>query len=56
MTMVERLERLGEIWIVDEMDCFGFDFTDEEERRSRSTAQDMGVVLERRSNLRFVYS
>ena len=36
--MGERLERLGEVWIVDETDCFGLDFIEKMERGFRSTA------------------
>ena len=53
--MGERLERLGEVWIVDETDCFGLDFIEEMERRFRSTTPEIGAVLERTLNLKFVY-
>ena len=55
-TMRERMERIGEVWIVNETDCFRLDFIKKMERRFTSTAPDMGAVLNRRSNLRFVYS
>ena len=55
-TMGERLERVGEVWIVDETDCFRFDSIKKMERRFRSTTLDMEAVLKRRSNLRFEYS
>ena len=55
-TMRERMERIGEVWIVNETDCFRLDFIEKMERRFRSTTPDMGAVLNRRSNLRFVYS
>ena len=38
-TMGERLERLGEVWIVEETDCFGLDVNEEMERMFRSTPQ-----------------
>ena len=55
-TMEERVERIGEVWIVDETDCFRLDFIEKMERRFRITTPDMGAVLKSRSNLRFVYS
>ena len=55
-TMGERLERIGEVWIVDETDYCRWDFIERIEKRFRSTTPDMGAVLKRRSNLRFVYS
>ena len=55
-TMGERLERIGEVWIVDEADSSRLDFIEKIERRFRSTAPDMGAVLQRRSNLGFVHS
>ena len=55
-TMGERQERLDEVWVVDESDCSGLDFIEEMERRFRSTVPNMGAVLKRRSNLRFVYN
>jgi len=56
MTMGESLERIGEVWIVDETDYCRWDFIERIEKRFRSTTPDMGAVLKRRSNLRFVYS
>ena len=56
MMMGETRERIGEVWIVDETDCFRFDFVEKMERRFRSTTPDMRAVLKRRSNLRYVYS
>ena len=56
MTMGERLERIGEVWIVDETDCFRLDSIEKMERRVRSTNPDMGAVLKTRLNLRFLYS
>ena len=55
-TMRERLERIGEVWFVNEKDCFRLDFVEKMERRFRSTTPDMGAVLKRRLNLRFLYS
>ena len=55
-TIGERPERYGEAWIAGETDCLLLDFIEKMERRFRSTAPDMGAVLKRRSNLRFVYS
>ena len=54
--MGERLERIGEVWIVDEMDCCRLDFIEKMERRFRITTSDMGAVLKRMSNLKFVYN
>ena len=45
-------ERIGEVWIVDETDCFRYDFIEKMERRFRSTALVMGAVLKKRLNLR----
>ena len=56
MMMGERLKRIGEVWIVDEMDCLRLDFIEKIERRFRSTTPCMGVVLQRRMKLGFVYS
>ena len=55
-TMGERLKRTGEAWIVDETDCFRLDFVEKMEKRVSSTTSNMGVVLQRRTYLRFVYS
>ena len=55
-TMGERLERLGETWIVAETDYFRLDFIEKMERRFRNTNPDRGAVLKRKSNLRHVYS
>ena len=55
-TMGERLEKIGEVWIVDETDYFRLDFIEKMDRRIRNTTPDMRAVLKRRSNLRFVYS
>ena len=54
-TMGERLQRISEVWIVDETDSFRLDSVNKMER-FRSTTLDMRVVLERRMNLEFVYS
>ena len=43
--MGERLEIIGEVCIVDEMDCFRFDFIMKMERRFRGTTPDLGAVL-----------
>ena len=55
-TIGESLERIGEVWIVDETDCFRLDFIEKMERRFRSNTPAIGAVLKRRSNLRFVSS
>ena len=52
----QRLERIGEVWIINETDCFRLEFIEKMERRFRSTTPDMGTVLKRRSNLKSVYS
>ena len=52
----ERDCREFEVWIVDETDCFRLDFIKKMDRGFRSAVPDMGAVLKRRSNLRFVYS
>ena len=44
-TMRKRLERAGEVWIVDEKGGFGLDFIKKTERRFRSTTPDMEAVL-----------
>ena len=54
--MGKRLERIGEVWIVNEMDCFRLDFIEKIERRFGITTPDLGAVLKRRSNLRFIDS
>ena len=55
-TMGERMQRIGEIWIIDEMDSFRLDSVKKMESRFRSTTPDMRTVLQRRTNLEFVYS
>ena len=55
-TMRERLERFGETRIIYETDGFGLDFVKKIQRRSGSTIPKMGAVLQRRTNLEFVYS
>ena len=55
-TIGGKLERTGEVWIVNETDCFRLDVTERMERRFRSTTPDMRAVLQRRSSLRFLYS
>ena len=52
MTMGETLERISEVWIVDETNCLRLHFIDKMEKRFRSTTSDMGAVLKRR----FVFS
>jgi len=54
--MGERLERIGDVWIVDEMDCFSLELIEKMESRFRSTTPDKGTVPKRMSYLRFVYS
>ena len=44
----ERLMRFGEIWVVDETDCFRPDFIDKMEIGFRITAPYLGAVLQRR--------
>ena len=55
-TMGERLQRISEVWIVDETDSFRLDSVKKMERRFRSTTPDMREVLQRRTDLGFVYS
>ena len=54
-TMIERLERLGEVWIIDEKDGFGLEFVKNVQRRYSSITLNLGAVLRRRMNLRLVY-
>ena len=54
--MGERMLRIGEVWIVDETDSFRLDSVKKMEKRFRSTTPDMRAVLQRRTNLGFVYS
>ena len=56
VTMGERLQRISEVWIVDETDSFRLDSVKKIERRFRSTTPDMRAVLQRRTDLGFVYS
>ena len=44
-TVGKRLERVGEVWIVDETYDFGLDFVEEKERGFRSTTTDMVAVF-----------
>ena len=53
-TMGERLERIGRVWIFDEMDCFRLGFIEKMERRFRITTLDMRAALKGRSNLETV--
>ena len=43
--MGKRLERFGEVRIVDEMNGFGLDFFKKTESRFWSTTPDVGAVL-----------
>ena len=54
--MGERLYRVSEVWIVDQTDSFRLDSVKMVERRFRSTNPDMRAVLQRRTDLGFVYS
>ena len=54
-TMGERLKRISEVWIVDETDSFRLDSVKQIEI-FRSTTPDMRAVLQRRTDLGFVYS
>ena len=53
-TMGERLQRISEVWVVDEMTSFRLDSVKKIERRFRSTTPDMRAVLQRRTDLGFV--
>ena len=55
-TKGERLKRISEVLIVDETDIFRLDSVKKMERRLRSTTPDMRAVLQRRTDLGFVYS
>ena len=44
-TMGKRLERFGEIRIIDETNGFGLDFAEQTESRFWSTTPDVGAVL-----------
>ena len=44
MTMGERLKRMSEVWIIDEMDSFRLDSVKKMERRFRSTTPDMRAL------------
>ena len=54
-TMGERLKRISGVWIVDEMDSFRLDSVKKIEI-FRSTTPDIRAVLQRRTDLEFVYS
>ena len=43
--MGERLERFGEVRIIDETNGFGLDFVKKTERGSWSTTPEVGAVL-----------
>ena len=47
--MGKRLERFGEVRIIDETNGFGLDFVQKTESRFWSTTPDVGVVLSRRT-------
>ena len=44
-TMGKRLERFGEVRIIDETNGFGLDFVEKTESRIWSTTPDVGAVL-----------
>ena len=44
-TMGKRLERFGEVRIIDETNGFGLEFVEKTESRFWSTTPDMGAVL-----------
>ena len=56
MMMRERLERFGEVWIIDEADGFRLDFVKKIQGGFSRTTPNMGAVLQKRTNLRLVYS
>ena len=43
--MGKRLERFGEVRIIDETNGFGLDFVEKTESRFSSTTPDVGAVL-----------
>ena len=43
--MGKRLERFGEVRIIDEMNGFGLDFVEKTESRFSSATPDVGAVL-----------
>ena len=45
MTMGKRLERFGEVRIIDETNGFGLDFVEKTESRLWSTTPDVGAVF-----------
>ena len=53
--MGKRLERFGEVRIIDETNGFGLDFLEKTESRFWSTTPDVGAVLSRRTDLGLVY-
>ena len=55
-TMRKRLDGFAEVLNVDKMDGFAIDFIEKIKRGFRSTTPEMGAVLKRRTNLRFVDS
>ena len=54
-TIGERLKRIREVLIVDETDSFRLDSVKKIKRRFRSTTPDMRAVLQRRTDLGFIY-
>ena len=54
--MGKRLERFGEVRLVDETNSFGLDFVKKTENGYKSTSPDVGAVLERRTYLGLAYS
>ena len=54
-TMGETVEKINEVWIVDETDSFRLDSAKKTERRFRCTMPDMRAVLQRTTGLGFVY-
>ena len=54
--MGKRLERFGEVRLVDETNSFGLDFVKKTENGYKSTSPDVGAVLERRTDLGLAYS
>ena len=43
--MEKRLERFGEVWVVDEMNGFGLDIVEKTESGFWSTTPDVGAVF-----------
>ena len=53
--MGKRLERFGEVRIVDKTHGFGLDFVGKTESRFWSTTPDVGALLYRRTDFGLVY-